>query len=156
MKIDLEVGDEILVGKWKNKKVIVKTFGFDEKGQPTVNGKPALKFRIAKLVPRKENMKLEKMVRRIGTAVDILSEIESHMYFDVTFDSDMVAQNAAKMIATKRKMGIIDPKTKNVDFLSNIKIGMKFMAHAYGKTAQKQLLTIIKKNGGKATQVAGP
>ena len=42
-KIELpEIGDEILVGKWKNKTAIVKGYGIDDKGQPT----PALRFRL--------------------------------------------------------------------------------------------------------------
>ena len=36
----------------------VKDFGTDEKGQPTINGRPILKFRIKKLMPVKENKKM--------------------------------------------------------------------------------------------------
>lgn len=32
----LEVGDEILMGKWKNKKAFIKEFGTDKNNQPTV------------------------------------------------------------------------------------------------------------------------
>ena len=46
--IDLQVGDVILTGRFKNKREIVKTIGVDKLGQPTVNGKPMLKFRIEK------------------------------------------------------------------------------------------------------------
>ena len=46
--MDLEVGDTILVGKFKNKKEEVKSFGKDDKGQLTINGRKALTFRIAK------------------------------------------------------------------------------------------------------------
>jgi hypothetical protein len=53
-KIDLKVGDTILTGKFKNKKVEVKEFGVDDNGQPTVNGRPMLTFRIEKLMPKKE------------------------------------------------------------------------------------------------------
>lgn len=52
--IDLEIGDTILTGKFKNKKVEVKEFGTDKNGQPTVNGKPMLAFRIEKLMPEKK------------------------------------------------------------------------------------------------------
>lgn len=51
IKLDIEIGDLILTGKFKNKKVIVKDFGTDEKGQPTVNGRKMLNFRIKKLMP---------------------------------------------------------------------------------------------------------
>ena len=49
--IDLQVGDVILTGRFKNKREIVKTIGVDKLGQPTVNGKPMLKFRIEKAMP---------------------------------------------------------------------------------------------------------
>jgi len=59
MNIDLKIGDIILTGKFKNKRVEVKSFGKDDHGQPTVNGKPMLSFRIEKLM--EENiMKLTK------------------------------------------------------------------------------------------------
>jgi hypothetical protein len=37
---DVKVGDIILVGKFKNKKVEVVGFGKNEKGQPTIKTKP--------------------------------------------------------------------------------------------------------------------
>ena len=49
--IDLQVGDVILTGRFKNKREVVKTIGVDKLGQPTVNGKPMLKFRIEKAMP---------------------------------------------------------------------------------------------------------
>ena len=48
MNIDINIGDTILTGRFKNKRVVVKEFGTDEKGQPTINGRPMLKFRIGK------------------------------------------------------------------------------------------------------------
>ena len=54
VKIDLKVGDWILTGRFKNKREMVKTIGVDKLGQPTVNGKPMLKFRIEKSMPKKK------------------------------------------------------------------------------------------------------
>lgn len=48
IKIDVSVGDIILMGRFKNKKVTVKTIGYDEYGMPTINGKPACTFRKTK------------------------------------------------------------------------------------------------------------
>jgi hypothetical protein len=53
IKLNVKVGDEILMGKFKNKKVLVKSIGKDEWGMPTINGKKAVTFRI----PKKENLK---------------------------------------------------------------------------------------------------
>ena len=48
IKLDINVGDTVMGGKFKNKKVIVKTIGKNEKGDITINGKPLLRFRILK------------------------------------------------------------------------------------------------------------
>ena len=53
-EIDVEIGDTILRGKFKNKPVVVKDFGVDDKGQPTINGKKMLSFRIKKLMPKED------------------------------------------------------------------------------------------------------
>ena len=43
--LDVKVGDVILMGRFKNKKVKVKSITYNEKGDLLINGKPALKFR---------------------------------------------------------------------------------------------------------------
>jgi nicotinamide mononucleotide adenylyltransferase len=53
IKLNVKVGDTLLMGKFKNKKVLVKSIGEDEWGMPTINGKKAVTFRI----PKKENLK---------------------------------------------------------------------------------------------------
>jgi len=45
--IDIKVGDVLLMGKFKNKKVTVKSITYDEHGMPLINGKPACTFRIS-------------------------------------------------------------------------------------------------------------
>ncbi len=49
IKIPVDVGDTILTGRFKNKKVKVKSIGKDEHGMPTINGKKVVTFRIPKL-----------------------------------------------------------------------------------------------------------
>ncbi len=46
IKLNIKVGDTLMGGKFKNKKVIVKTIDKNEKGDITINGKPLLRFRI--------------------------------------------------------------------------------------------------------------
>ena len=48
IKIDIGVGDTVLMGKFKNKKVVVKSIGKDEYGMPTINGRSIVKFRPTK------------------------------------------------------------------------------------------------------------
>ena len=61
IKLDIEVGDEIRTGKFRNKKVIVKKIGTDEHGSPTVNGKSILAIRIPKIDPTKKKEELEEV-----------------------------------------------------------------------------------------------
>ncbi|GJQ43904.1 MAG: hypothetical protein JETCAE03_34020 [Ignavibacteriaceae bacterium] len=63
IKIDLKVGDTVLAGKWKNKKIVVKDIGEDEFGSPTVNGKSILKIRIPKLYQKESAMKLTDLIK---------------------------------------------------------------------------------------------
>ena len=55
--LDIKVGDVLLGGRYKNKRIVVKEIGIDELGQPTVNGKPILKFRIEKHLPDEKKSK---------------------------------------------------------------------------------------------------
>ena len=57
MKLDIKVGDVLLGGKFKNKRIVVKEIGKDELGQPTINGKPLLNFRIEKHLPDNKKSK---------------------------------------------------------------------------------------------------
>ena len=45
VNVDVDNGDEVLMGKFKNKKVTVKDIGKDAHGMPTINGKQATTFR---------------------------------------------------------------------------------------------------------------
>jgi hypothetical protein len=44
--LDIEVGDVILGGRFKNKRITVKTIEYNERGEPLVNGKPLMKYRL--------------------------------------------------------------------------------------------------------------
>ena len=57
ISLDIKVGDILLGGKYKNKRVVVKTIGKDENGQPTINGKPLLNYRIEKQLPDSKKSK---------------------------------------------------------------------------------------------------
>lgn len=48
IKLDIKVGDTLMGGKFKNKKIVVKTIGKNDKGDITINGKPLLRFRMLK------------------------------------------------------------------------------------------------------------
>jgi hypothetical protein len=48
INIDIKVGDTLLGGRFKNKKIVVKKISKNKKGDITINDKPLLKFRLVK------------------------------------------------------------------------------------------------------------
>ena len=44
--VPIEIGDTVLGGKFKNKRIVVKNIGKNEKGDITINGKPLMKYRL--------------------------------------------------------------------------------------------------------------
>jgi hypothetical protein len=48
LDLPIKVGDTIMMGRFKNKKVVIKSIDFNDKGDLMINGRPALKFRIVK------------------------------------------------------------------------------------------------------------
>ena len=62
IKLDINIGDVLLAGRYKNKRIVVKKIGKDDLGQPTINGDPILKFRIEKHLPDdKKSKKTDKI-----------------------------------------------------------------------------------------------
>lgn len=74
--LDIEVGDIVLGGKFKNKRVVVKTIGTDDLGQPTINGKSLLKFRIEKKLPKEKQSKKTRELAKEALSRIIEAELE--------------------------------------------------------------------------------
>jgi len=55
IEIPIEIGDIVRVGRFKNKRIKVKSIEYDEYGLPLINGRPLLTMRIEKLMPKQEN-----------------------------------------------------------------------------------------------------
>jgi len=47
-KMNIKIGDEVLGGKFKNKRIKVKKININDKGDISINDKPFSKFRIPK------------------------------------------------------------------------------------------------------------
>jgi len=62
VNLDIEVGDIVLTGRYKNKRKEVTELGTDELGQPTVNGMKLLAVRIEKAMPKnKQSRKTQEL-----------------------------------------------------------------------------------------------
>ena len=61
VELPVKVGDTVLMGRFKNKRVKVKSINYNDKGDLQINGRPALKFRLSKsdkeLLPTKTTKK---------------------------------------------------------------------------------------------------
>ena len=72
IQIPLEIGDIILAGRFKNKKIKVKDIGVDDYGLPTVNGRGIMKIRIQKLIkPKVEENIVKGQLKENDVAFDI-------------------------------------------------------------------------------------
>ena len=69
IKLDIKVGDTIMGGKFKTRKVVVKDIGKNEKNEITINGKPLLRFRIIK-----EDNRIETFQKLINNSLLSLRE----------------------------------------------------------------------------------
>ena len=61
--LPIEVGDTVKMGRFKNKKVVIKSIDWNEKGDLLINGRPALKFRVVQ--KQQENINENKIAIRV-------------------------------------------------------------------------------------------
>ena len=72
-KMKINVDDTILSGKFKNKKIKVKSINTNSKGDVTINGKPFNKMRTIT-----ENMDVDKKVKmeKLKELLELISEVD--------------------------------------------------------------------------------
>jgi antirestriction protein ArdC len=127
--LDVKVGDVILAGRFKNKKVVVKTIGKDEHGMPTINGKKVVNFRIS---PKKE---IKERVDFYDTAAQLVK--------DAGLKSKVVFKNTGKNKAdynVDKDTIYINPTSNYKDFLVTVfhEIDHALDAKKYGKKKYKE------------------
>ena len=88
--LPIKIGDTVMMGKFKNKKVVVKTIDWNVKGDLLINGRPALKLRI----PPKSNLKFEVVDRKFrGTNFIYTLKTPSNTFIPVFVHSHHVHQH---------------------------------------------------------------
>ena len=103
INIDVDKGDTVLMGKFKNKKTTVKDIGTDDHGMPTINGKKATTFRI----PR-------------GSDQNVFDEVTTN---DWHFKAIMKLYDKAGSFG-KKKIGVVvcnDPKASRRDIVVQLR-----------------------------------
>lgn len=99
IKLDINIGDIILVGRFKNKRIEVKEIGIDEHGLPTINGRSILKIRIEKL------MKTEKQIKEnLYPMLKVGTKIKVHKHAGIFIDG-VITSRKSDYITYDSKMG---------------------------------------------------
>ena len=117
--LPVNIGDTVLMGKFKNKKVVVKSVSKNEKGDLQINGKPALNFRI----PKKKVEEVADYKSRDRYAVDSKEEQE--------WMSSMVDY----LISINKRQHEADPEditdfvTKNIEYQKNKNMSKEITAY---------------------------
>jgi hypothetical protein len=109
--LPIEIGDTVLGGRFKNKKIIVREIGTDEHGSPTINGRSILKVRMPKLYMKENTMieeKLEKIVRKVINEMRQLKEV------DVT-DNETLEVKAKRYAKLANKMKVLEYELKTFE-----------------------------------------
>ena len=131
--LDVNVGDVILGGRFKNKKIKVKSIGKDKHGMPTINGRKVVNFRMAP----KSNLKFEMNERvdfhQIATELVKQAGLKSKIKFKDT------GKNKADYTVETDTINI-KPTNNYKDFLETVfhEIDHALDAKKYGKKKYKQ------------------
>jgi hypothetical protein len=107
--LDVNIGDTILMGKFKNKKVVVKSIGVDDHGMPTINGKKVVTFRKLKsegLLNSYEYLDNNRVLLTCGGAAGHMMHLSDDL--DLTFGE-------LKKIVTDVLQGNIKTVTEKLD-----------------------------------------
>ena len=92
--LDVKVGDVILAGRFKNKKVVVKSIGKDEHGMPTINGKKVVNFRISPKNEIKERIDFHdtatQLVKKAGLKSKVVFAKRKGTKADYNVDTDTI------------------------------------------------------------------
>ena len=108
INIPVEIGDTVLMGRFKNKKVVVKSIDYNEKGDLLINNKSALKFRIMK---KDEMLNYPHYLKNVGNVPQNNPDGE-HRYYDPKIskkkkkkNEDVVPSPSRKMVKKMKKKG---------------------------------------------------
>ena len=97
ISLPIEIGDTVLMGKFKNKPVVVKDIDWNEKGDLLINGKSAMRMRIP---PKQnifgENIRKEIMKKLEKKLYNIIMESEIIKYRSKDGESKEMSADAAK------------------------------------------------------------
>ena len=99
--LDIDIGDVILTGRFKNKRRIVRSIGVDKLGQPTINGRSILKFKIEKKLPRNKWSAKSKKMNMIDQPKKIKTEKQLRRTIREAIQHYLILENEEKEMIDK-------------------------------------------------------
>ena len=135
IKLPVEVGDTILMGRFKNKKVVVKSIDYNDNGDLLINGRPALKFRIMESINESDVKAIHKLLTQYGKSASKATAMIRKNYNKVKkqFKGDSVRDLAMALIG-------YDVIGENKELFKMYTQAMKMMP---GSPKQKELIKKI-------------
>jgi hypothetical protein len=105
VNLPINIGDKIMMGRFKNKPVIVKSINFNEKGDLLINGRSAARFRI---VPQEQELTKEWWS---NTLKQLLTEAKANTHLT----------HLEELILTQGEAGYKTARSFLVELLKNLK-----------------------------------
>ena len=105
VNLPINIGDTVMMGRFKNKKVVVKTIGWSEKGDLLINGRPAMKLRIP---PKEQELTKEWWSAQLG---ELLTEAKANTHLT----------HLEELILTQGAQGYKTARSFIIELLKNLK-----------------------------------
>jgi hypothetical protein len=137
INLDVDKGDTVLMGKFKNKKVQVKDIGKDDYGMPTINGKKATTFRLGSKAGEKINemgrndIHLKNLMKKYRDA-SFRKRINAYLFGKPSMNNPsevakrLIVMNYDEITQMEKKLNIHNPDLEEIinknDEVSNVGI----------------------------------
>jgi hypothetical protein len=105
INLPINIGDTVMMGRFKNKKVVVKTIGWNEKGDLLINGRSAMKLRIP---PKAQELTKEWWSKQLG---ELLTEAKANTHLT----------HLEELILTQGAQGYKTARSFLIEMLKNLK-----------------------------------
>ena len=105
INLPVNIGDTVMMGRFKNKKVVVKTIGWSDKGDLLINGRSAMKMRIP---PKEQELTKEWWSSQLG---ELLTEAKANTHLT----------HLEELILTQGAQGYKTARSFLIEMLKNLK-----------------------------------
>lgn len=112
ISLDISKGDILLGGKFKNVPTKVEDIGTDELGQPTINGKKLLAFRIKKNMPQEKTAFSTTMLMKLKRIADAKKATKTKVPPSV--DGHSIDEELKLKAKSEKNAGVVNSMVKKL------------------------------------------